>query len=250
MRKASRLHGQKIELLLCINQPGQLAPGHPAGTVMLNEKMANMAIPLFESLDFIGKVNIIDNPIGNFDYDFDKFRTIGLNYTGNISRWYFYTYPELTCDLSEPIYIPTQKEENDIVINRTTRYHGKGWDYLLFREWQDRMTFVGVEQEYNILKAKLPRMAYSPVKDFLELAGVIKGSNLFVGGQSMAFALAEQMKIKRALELCPTAPNVIPTGGEGYDCFTPANLIYVLRNSVLEFTKQPLEFTNAPDKNI
>ncbi len=239
MRAASRLHGQQVELLLCVNQPGELHPGHPLGNVMMNETIATMAIPLFESLDFIGKVNIIDNPDCVMDYDFDLFRKIGLTYSGHISRWYFYVYPELTCDLSEPIFIPTlPTDKNDIVINRTTRYHGQGWDYLLFRQWQEQMTFVGLESEYKILSAKLPKMQYKPVKDFLELASVIKSSNLFIGNQSMAFALAEVMKIPRALELCQQANNVIPTGGIGYDCHRPHNLIQILKSRY------------APDENI
>ena len=233
MRAASRLHQTKVEVLLCINQPGDLAPGHPLGNVMMNEQIANMAIPLLQSLDFVGSVNIVDNQDCVCDYDFDKFRQIGLKYTGHISRWYFYCFPELTCDLAEPIYIHTlPMQEKNIVINRTTRYHGEGWDYLLFRKWQDEMTFVGLPSEYKILSAKLPKMKYKPVSDFLELAGVIKSSNLFIGNQSMAFALAEIMKVPRALELCQYANNVIPTGDNGYDCHRPANLITILNSKI------------------
>lgn len=217
MRKASRNAGQNIHLYLCINQPGQLAPGHPAGNVMISETIANMAVPLFESLDFIGQVTITDDPKTQVDYNFNRFREIGFHYTGHIARWQFYTYPELTCDLSEPIFIQG-KEPQGITFNRTSRYHGEGFEYLFLRPWANQMTFLGTPDEFYVIKKKLPGMEYYGVKDFLEMAQMIKSSQLFIGGQSMAFALAEIMKVPRILEVCRWAHNVIPQGPNGYDC--------------------------------
>jgi len=39
---------------------------------------------------------------------------------------------------------------------------------------------------------------------------------LFIGNQSMPFAIAEQLKVKRILEQHYLCPNVIPQGGECY----------------------------------
>lgn len=232
IRQASRLH-DKIDLLLLINQLGQLAYNHPLGNVMLNREVAEMAVPFFESLDFIKSVRIITEP-EPVDYDLDRFRKIGLNYTGHISRWYFYVYPELTCDLAEPIFFPKGKTDRPIVINRTNRYHGRGWDYLLFRKYDHLMTFVGLPDEFAVLSKKLPNMDYKPVNDFYELAQIITGSDLFIGNQSMAFAIAEVTKTNRALEVCPDAHNVIPTGRNGYDCYSMQNLKYILDTRIWE----------------
>lgn len=230
MRAASRLHGEGIHVILCINQTGQLDRNHPLGNVTLNEKIANMAFPLLASLEFIQKVSIEDHKDTPVDYDFDLFRKLNLHYTGHISRWYFYAYPELTCDLSEPIFINSDpKQMNQIILNRTTRYLGNGWDYLLLREFQDKMCFVGLKEEFQIMKAKLPQLVHLPVDDFLEMAQIIKASQLFIGNQSSPFALAEIMKVPRCLEVCQTAHNVIPTGANGYDFIEPLKLKQFIR---------------------
>jgi ADP-heptose:LPS heptosyltransferase len=116
------------------------------------------------------------------------------------------------------------------VLNRTSRYHNPTFDYSILKPYQDRITFVGLPQEFKVISAKLPDIKYHPVQDFYELAQVIKGSNLFIGNQSMAYAIAEQMKHHRILEICPSAHNVIPTGANGYGAWTVLNLIQLLKN--------------------
>jgi hypothetical protein len=61
------------------------------------------------------------------------------------------------------------------------------------------------------------------------LASVIKGSELFIGNQSMAYAIAEIIKHPRIVEVCPYANNVIPTGANGYGAFTLVNLIQIMK---------------------
>ncbi len=231
MRKASRLHGNKIELILCIDQPADYPQGHPLGGVMMNTKMAEMAFPLFVMLDFIGLVSITDDPNIECDYDFDRFRRIGHKYTGHISKWVHYVYPELTCDLSEPIFIQGTPHDK-IVFNRTQRYHGDNFDYLFIKKYGPEMIFVGLESEFNIIRKKLPGMEYRPVNDFLEMAQLIKGGKFFIGNQSMAFALAEIMKVPRVVEVCRWAHNVIPTGKNGYEAFDILNLKQILHDNI------------------
>lgn len=226
MRQASRLHGEKISLFMHTGQKGQLSKDHPSGETTLSPLIAEMAVPLFELLDFIGLVTVTDEK-PECDYDFDKFREVHPTYSGSISRWYFYAYPELTCDLSEPIFIP-KTPNNKIVINRSPRYHGDGFDYLYLRPWQNEMIFVGLESEYKTLKAKLPAMEFYEVSNFLDMAKIITGAKLFIGNQSMAFALAEITKTKRILEVCKWAQNVIPMGANGYDCLD----IMAMRNTI------------------
>jgi hypothetical protein len=45
----------------------------------------------------------------------------------------------------------------------------------------------------------------------------------------MAFAIAEQMKHPRVVEICPTAHNVIPTGQNGFGAWTIVNLLQILK---------------------
>jgi len=230
MRKASELKGEKVHLYLHINVPAKYGSlQHPMGNVQMNRQMAEMLVPLLISTDFIGKCEITDEA-QQVDYNFDLFRKLH-NYTGHISQWYFHIYPELTCDLSQPINfdLAPSPEAFDIVLNRTARYHNPTFDYTALRAYQDRITFVGLPEEFRVISAKLPNIKHYPVDDFYQLAQVISGCNLFIGNQSMAFAIAEQMKHPRVVEICPTAHNVIPTGQNGYGAWTIVNLLQILK---------------------
>ena len=132
MRAASRLHGQNITVLLKTNTLAEYAGNpsfkHPSGNVMLTKTGAEMLKPLLMNLPFIDSVKIADS-FTNPHYDFDKIRGMGLRYQGSISRWYFYAYPQLTCDLSEPIKLSiTPTETTRIVLNRSARYHNPTFD--------------------------------------------------------------------------------------------------------------------------
>ena len=231
MRKASQIHGKPIHLYLRINVTGQYGGmNHPLGNVQMSHQMAEMLIPLLVSTDFISQCEITEEP-QEVDYNFDLFRKIH-NYTGHISQWYFHVYPELTCDLSMPVEFDLSPGNVafDIVLNRTSRYHNPTFDYSILKPYQERITFVGLPQEYRVIKAKLPEIKHYEVSNFYELAQVIQGCNLFIGNQSMAFAIAEQMKHPRILEICPTAHNVIPTGANGYGAWTILNLLQIIKN--------------------
>ncbi len=229
MRKASQIHGKPIHLYLRINVQASYVGNHPLGNVQMNRNIAEMLVPLLLSTDFIGQCEITEEP-KEVDYNFDLFRKIH-NYTGHISQWYFHVYPELTCDLSIPIEFDVeQMPDFDIVLNRTSRYHNPTFDYSILKPYQDRITFVGLPQEFKVISAKLPDIKHYEVVNFHQLAQIIKSSNLFIGNQSMAFAIAEQMKHPRILEICPTAHNVIPTGANGYGAWTILNLVQILKN--------------------
>ena len=230
MRKASELKGEKVHLYLHINVAAKYGNlSHPMGNVQMNRKMAEMLIPLLMSTEFIGQCEITEEA-QQVDYNFDLFRKFH-NYTGHISQWYFHIYPELTCDLSQPINfdLAPSPEAFDIVLNRTARYHNPTFDYTALRQYQDRITFVGLPEEFRVISAKLPNIKHYPVQNFYELAQVISGCNLFIGNQSMAYAIAEQMKHPRVVEICPTAHNVIPTGQNGYGAWTILNLLQIIK---------------------
>jgi hypothetical protein len=89
-------------------------------------------------------------------------------------------------------------------------------DYTQIAELGMKMYFVGVEREYEVMKAICPEVVYMPVENFKQMAMLISGAKYFFGNQSMAFAIAEQMKVNRVLEQYYNAPNVIPNGGEWY----------------------------------
>jgi hypothetical protein len=120
-------------------------------------------------------------------------------------------------DLNVPYLFNVSPEHvGDIVINRSMRYHDKeliDWKLLEGRE----VVFVGWEREYKQFLFLLDtKIIYYKCKDALEMARIIKGSKLFLGNQSLGFALAEAMKHPRVLEVYHQNANCMPFGMDGY----------------------------------
>jgi hypothetical protein len=231
IRQACYNANDKAILYLHIDQPANYVQGfvHPLGNVMLNKYMATMLKPLLLATNFIEDVLIYTGQ--KVDYNLDKFREIGLNLgAGNISRWYFQAFPELTCDLIEPT-IKVQKYKNledAILINRTERYQNGQIDYSILNKYNNAKYFVGTEHEYHLMSKMVKNLQYQEVSNFYELAELINNCKVFIGNQSMNFAIAEQLKSNRILETYFGCPNVIPCGGKAFDIFNQEGFEYAL----------------------
>jgi hypothetical protein len=231
IRQACYNANDKAILYLHIDQPANYVQGfvHPLGNVMLNKYMATMLKPLLLATNFIEDVLIYTGQ--KVDYDLDKFRQIGLNLgAGNISRWYFQAFPELTCDLIQPtIEIKLSRILNEtIVINRTERYQNGQIDYSILNQYKNPKYFVGTEHEYHLMSKMVKNLQYQEVSNFYELAELINNCKVFIGNQSMNFAISEQLKSNRILETYFGCPNVIPCGGKAFDIFNQEGFEYAL----------------------
>jgi hypothetical protein len=71
-------------------------------------------------------------------------------------------------------------------------------------------------------------LQYQEVSNFYELADLINNCKVFIGNQSMNFAIAEQLKSNRILETYFGCPNVIPCGGRAFDIFNQEGFEYAL----------------------
>ena len=56
-------------------------------------------------------------------------------------------------------------------------------------------------------------------RNFLEMARLIKSSKFFIGNQSIAYPMAEALKVPRLLEAEPLFPVVQPVGKNAYDFY-------------------------------
>lgn len=226
IKKACELNNEDAVLFIKLNAPnigGNPNFKHAYGDVMLNEYAYKMLKPLLLEFDFIYDVLPYTNQ--KVDYDLDKFRHIGFNLSSyDIKRWYSLAYPELSgIDYSEMLLDIEQTKQDYIVVNRTERYQNPNIDYSILNKLSTPIYFTGTENEYRKFSEKV-ECKYMKVNNFLELAKVIANSKLFIGNQSMNFAIAETMKVKRALEICYYAPNVVPAGGEYFELFTNESL--------------------------
>ncbi len=121
-----------------------------------------------------------------------------------------------------------------IAINLSLRYRNPTIDYSKLKDIEHDLIFVGLDDEYNDFMLRynvIPKRVN--VKDALHMATILNSVDLFIGNQSSTFAIAEQMKIKRALDVYNPSPNVIVSGDNGYDFMTTKGMI----NAITELTK-------------
>jgi len=190
---------------------------HPAGGVYMDDRMLNLFLPLMKKQKFIHKVEKYDNQ--KIDINFDIFRTLPVNICFNSPRWYFHI-SGIQVDLTDP-YLevePHDKVKNKIVIHRTFRHRNQFINYKFLKNFND-LVFVGTKDEYEDLKKDIPNLELYNCEDYLDMARVIKSSKFFIGNQSVAYPIAEAMKVPRILEAEPDFPVVQPIGKNAFDFY-------------------------------
>jgi hypothetical protein len=240
IRSACILHDKDAILYLKLEEPIQLHPSfkHPLGGVMLNRYMFDNLRPLLLECDFIEDVVIYTNQ--KIDYDLDSFRKIGFNLgAGDIKKWYLYAFPELQYHYSNEQVLNyhhyksfEQSYWGDafIVLNRSERYNNGQIDYSILNQVQIPIYFVGTDTEFAIMKNIVWDLQHKKVSNFLELKDFIAYSKLFIGNQSMCYAIAEQVNTNKLLEVFFGCPNVIT---EGLEMFNQEGFIYALKQNEL-----------------
>lgn len=190
---------------------------HPAGRLMINENIYKKAYPLLESQDYLKSVSIYKGqPI---DIDLDLFRKLPGSNSFHSSRWYFQV-TGVQSNLAKPFIEvephPTIKDK--IIVVKTERAMNPYITYDFMKDYDD-ILFLGTEAEYELFVKKVPKASFYNVKDFLELAQIIKACKFYVSNQTMAYAIAEGLKVDRILEAYPDFPVVFPIGGKGKDVY-------------------------------
>ena len=221
-------HGP-IDLYLGFDVANQ-TPNHPSGKYTMTDKSFAYILPLLESLPFIGDVYKHNGQL--IDYDLDKFRLQGFNLASNdLRKWYSYVYPDFEVNLSDKL-IESNKTydylKDAVVINLTKRYRNSSINYRLLSELNRPIYFVGLEEEHILFQLYEIEHKRIVVKDALHMSNILNSCYLFIGNQSSTFALAEQMKINRALEVHNGCPNVIVSGANGIDYMNTEGLQYII----------------------
>lgn len=235
MREYYRKTGKKIVLYLEKDIPAYYYEGavHPTKSdegksVMLNQKMIDMMIPLLKEQPFIEDVKTwanekIDVPLGAFRDTYVGMPSFSIN------RWYFYVFPDLACDLSG-VWLNVPDSEKDyakgkVLVTRSERYLNPAINYSFLKPYEDDIVFCGTMREYNVFcMAHDLNVRKLNINNFLELAQAVKQCKFHITNQTQAFQLSEAQKIPRILELCGAAPNCIPIGEKAYDFFAQQGL--------------------------
>jgi hypothetical protein len=228
---AFELHNKPIDFYIGFNLKNGV-PGHPSGGFTMNDVTYNYIKPLLEYQPWVNKVEKHTNqPI---DYNFDWFRDIGINLSsGDIRMWHWALFPELNNGvLKQPLIKPDRDLEylNDsIIINLSKRYRNNTINYSILEPIASKCLFVGLDDEFTAFnRAYMMGIKRLHVKDALHMCQIISSCKLFIGNQSSSYAIAEQLKVPRLLEIYNFCPNVIPIGGEAYGYWTTENLRYYL----------------------
>jgi hypothetical protein len=219
----------KALIYIWLNQDCMLYDGaeHPYKGKMMNEYAFNMMKPLVESQSYVESFLVWTGQ--DIQVDLDKIREVKINMPyGSLSRWIFYKYPDMTAPLHEPWLTTRMQYRNErILINRTSRYRNPWISYFFLERYKDDLYFVGLEEEHKNFQEEWKfEVRYLKMQNFKELALEIASCKLFIGNQSMCFAIAEALKVPRILEVCQFAPNVIPTGPGAHDFTSQEALIY------------------------
>ena len=190
---------------------------HPAGNVYIDERIFKMLIPLLKHQKYLNKVNKYENQ--EIDIDLNIFREMPINLNFSSPRWFFHVTGVQT-DLSQA-YLEAE-DHNDlrdkIIIHRTFRYRNNFINYKFLNNFKD-LYFIGLKNEYEDLKKQVNNLKFYECKNYLDMANIIKSSKFFLGNSSIAFPIAEALKVPRLLEASPNFPIMQPIGKEAFDFY-------------------------------
>jgi hypothetical protein len=189
-------------------------------TAKMTPERAAVLRPLLEAQDYVGKVVHGDNSNDRF-IDFSTFRNGGLIYGVNLmtlqSDWVKAgASPEPWLTVS-----PSARARGRVVCHRSPRYQNPyfRWD-LLGEALGTKMLFVGLPHEAEALRRETGVEAeYVETRDYLELAELIAGADLFIGNQSSPMALAIGLGVPFIQELCMWTPDCVYPRRQGYYCY-------------------------------
>lgn len=251
MKEYHRKTGKKIILYLAKDIKAFYYEGamHPTmdstgAQVMLNQQVIDMMIPLYKAQYFIEDCRVWNNEPVHIDLGKIRETFVNMPYH-SLSKWYFYVYPDLACDLSKQwLTVPDNEKDlakGKIIVTRSERYLNPAINYSFLKKYEKDVLFCGTELEYFIFKLRygldIERLI---INDFLELAQAIKQCKFHITNQTQAAQLSEGQKIPRIVELCRFAPNVDTIGENAFEFYAQEALEYYVKVLYDRNTKNPI----------
>lgn len=165
------------------------------------------------------------------DLDLVKFmgQSICLPYS-DIRKWYTFAFPEL--NVHNTYYVNhmaiTPEKLNMVLVNRTKRWQNIHIDYTALKNFPLEVCFMGADDEYEEFLTQVPEASRYEPANLAEAMFQIGRCKMFIGNQSLFYAVAELIQAPRMLEVCPYAPNVISYGANANDFCTQQGFEYYL----------------------
>ena len=131
----------------------------------------------------------------------------------NLAETHLYTF-KLPLEECDRAWLTVDQME--VILDRPVLFHRSArwrnfdfpWAKLMARH-AHHAVFVGLESEHAEFVKDWGEIPYRPTRDFLELARLIAGCRLYVGNQSLPYALCEGLKHTSILEVWPEGPNCL-----------------------------------------
>lgn len=150
--------------------------------------------------DFVWSPTIKEHPINGFR---------SWHRSGNLTEMHFACLGLPYQDAGAWLTAPARGSAK-VLFHRSPRYQNPAfpWQMLADRYRQDAL-FIGLEEEHKAFESAFGPVEYYRPQDFLDVASLIAGCDLFIGNQSSPAAIAEGLKHKMILEVSPQIPNCI-----------------------------------------
>lgn len=174
-----------------------------------------MMAPLLERQSYINELTTWHQGDAEPDVDLDHYRSVLYRtFEGNILQAYHLAFgiPFTMSDYDTPWLEADVIEEAPVVITRSFRYRPangeEGWRGLIETGMlEGNSVFVGIPAEHADFEQTFGvKVPFRPVTDFLELASIINGAELFVGNQGFAYSLAVGLGKSTVLEINKIVP--------------------------------------------
>ena len=194
---------------------------HPGGDRLVSTGLFAFIEPLLEAQPYLRSVHYVQSTAVPADLiNLDAFKNSRLNLKGGLIQGWYRKAFGVAFPLDLPwLQLPTaegaaQPIAWNVLIGRTTRFCNTSINYHCLQD-VSRVGFIGLPYEYEDFCARyqLTSVQHVPVENALELAQRMLQSRVYVGNQSVNFAIADGMKICRALEAFEPAPVASPVGG-------------------------------------
>ena len=176
------------------------------GREPLTAARRDVLVPLLEQISYLQKIDVHrGEPV---DVDFANFRAFQRPGERNLAQDHL-ACCGLPLDLADDAWIdrPALREPGvrfALVIHRTERYRNPRFPWkTIVEKFGRRASFVGLTREYLDFVNQNGSVFFRPTKNLLEMAELIADCRIFIGNQSVGYALAEAMKVDSVLEAYP-----------------------------------------------
>jgi hypothetical protein len=215
IKELSKTH--KCRLYIQVNKPLPMDHGTSGRKFFLDERTANLFLPLLKHQDFLETAEIYNG--NKIDINLDLFRDIPINPSFYSSRWFSHICG-INIDVTKTFLSvkPHQSIKNKIIVGRSPRYRNAFLNYKFLKDTKNLLS-IGLESEFNELKKDIKNLEFYKCEDFLEMAAIIKGSKFLIGNMSLQYITSEALKVPRLLEASPEFPVAFPVGPNSFDAY-------------------------------